>query len=67
MYIQGCIIIFPHDVGPWLFAFAWTAEKDKQFFEDKLSSSMNALDSQKQQMDHLSLKLVSAEEIIRNR
>ncbi|KAH9690744.1 Synaptonemal complex protein 1 [Citrus sinensis] len=43
------------------------AEKNKEFFEDKISSSMNAVDFQKQQMDHLSLKLGSAEEIIRKR
>ncbi|KAH9756593.1 Synaptonemal complex protein 1 [Citrus sinensis] len=43
------------------------AEKNKEFFEDKISSSMNAVDCQKQQMDHLSLKLGSAEEIITKR
>lgn len=46
-------------------AFSLTAEKNKEFFEDKMSSSMNIVDCQKQQMDHLSLKLGSAEEIIR--
>ncbi|KAL5779697.1 hypothetical protein ACOSQ2_010434 [Xanthoceras sorbifolium] len=43
------------------------AEKDKEAFEDKLSTSMVAIDCLKQQMDGLSLKLGSAEETIRNR
>ncbi|KAK1555616.1 hypothetical protein Q3G72_029027 [Acer saccharum] len=43
------------------------AEKDKEAFEDKLSTSTKAIDCLKQQMDGLSLKLGSAEETIRNR
>ncbi|XP_038717049.1 synaptonemal complex protein 1-like isoform X2 [Tripterygium wilfordii] len=43
------------------------AEKDKEFFKGKLSESSVAIDSLSQQMNNLSLKLGSAEEIIRNR
>ncbi|KAM1729294.1 hypothetical protein ACFX12_019704 [Malus domestica] len=43
------------------------AEKDKESFECKLSASSIALDGLNQQMDGLSLKLESAEELIRNR
>ncbi|KAK3230876.1 hypothetical protein Dsin_002757 [Dipteronia sinensis] len=43
------------------------AEKDKEAFEDKLSTNTKAIDCLKQQMDGLSLKLGSAEETIRNR
>ncbi|XP_022773152.1 synaptonemal complex protein 1-like isoform X5 [Durio zibethinus] len=43
------------------------AEKDKEFFEGKLSQSSKAIDSLNEHMDGLSLKLSSAEETIRNR
>ncbi|KAK9270469.1 hypothetical protein L1049_026049 [Liquidambar formosana] len=43
------------------------AEKDKAFFEDKLSASTLAIDDLNHQMDGLSLKLESADETIRNR
>ncbi|GKV09331.1 hypothetical protein SLEP1_g20849 [Rubroshorea leprosula] len=43
------------------------AEKDKEFFEVKLSASSKAIDCLNQKMDALSLKLVSAEENIRGR
>lgn len=43
------------------------AEKDKMFFEDKLSASTLAIDDLNSQMNGLSLKLVSAEDIIKNR
>ncbi|XP_031392918.1 synaptonemal complex protein 1-like isoform X2 [Punica granatum] len=43
------------------------AEKDKEFFEDKLSASSAAFDSLNQQMKDLSLKLESQEETIRKR
>ena len=42
-----------------------TAEKDKEFFEGKLSANEKALDDLNQQMNGLSLKLESAEETIR--
>ncbi|KAF2299690.1 hypothetical protein GH714_002460 [Hevea brasiliensis] len=41
------------------------AEKDKEFFEGKLSASSNAIENLNQQMNELSLKLDSAEETIR--
>ncbi|KAJ9166594.1 hypothetical protein P3X46_021320 [Hevea brasiliensis] len=41
------------------------AEKDKEFFEGKLSTSSNAIENLNQQMNELSLKLDSAEETIR--
>ena len=41
-----------------------TAEKDKEFFEEKLSTSSIALDDLNQQMHDLSLKLESAEETL---
>ncbi|KAH7865402.1 hypothetical protein Vadar_006149 [Vaccinium darrowii] len=43
------------------------AEKDKKFFEDKLSSSASALDNLHVQMQTLSLKLETSEETVRNR
>ncbi|XP_044511774.1 synaptonemal complex protein 2-like isoform X2 [Mangifera indica] len=43
------------------------AEKDKEFFEEKLSASMKSIDILKQHIDGLSLKLGSAEELIRDR
>ncbi|KAB5568696.1 hypothetical protein DKX38_002489 [Salix brachista] len=43
------------------------AEKDKEFFEGKLSASSNGIDNLNQQLNDLSLKLDSAEETIRNR
>ncbi|XVF36717.1 hypothetical protein REPUB_Repub19eG0082100 [Reevesia pubescens] len=43
------------------------AEKDKEFFEGKLSHSSKDIDSLNEHMDGLSLKLSSAEETIRNR
>ncbi|KAI8550390.1 hypothetical protein RHMOL_Rhmol06G0102500 [Rhododendron molle] len=42
------------------------AEKDKEFFEDKLSSSASAIDNLHDQMKTLSLKLESSEETVRN-
>ncbi|KAG5544014.1 hypothetical protein RHGRI_016686 [Rhododendron griersonianum] len=42
------------------------AEKDKEFFEDKLSSSASAIDNLHDQMKTLSLKLESSEESVRN-
>ncbi|PON61551.1 Synaptonemal complex protein [Parasponia andersonii] len=42
------------------------AEKDKEFFEGKLSTNVIALDDLNQQMNGLSLKLDSAGETIRN-
>lgn len=46
---------------------ALTAEKDREYFEGKISASAIALDGLNQQMNGLSLKLESAEDIIRNR
>ncbi|XP_002513917.2 synaptonemal complex protein 2 isoform X1 [Ricinus communis] len=43
------------------------AEKDKAFFEIKLSESSNAIDSLNQQLNNLSLKLGSAEGTVRTR
>ncbi|KAJ6337542.1 hypothetical protein OIU76_007257 [Salix suchowensis] len=43
------------------------AEKDKEFFEGKLSASSNSIDNLNQQLNDLSLKLGSAEETIRTR
>ncbi|CAK7347138.1 unnamed protein product [Dovyalis caffra] len=43
------------------------AEKDKEFFEGKLSTSSNAIDNLNQQLNTLFLKLGSAEETIRTR
>ncbi|KAJ0087205.1 hypothetical protein Patl1_08520 [Pistacia atlantica] len=43
------------------------AEKDEECFEEKLSASTKAIDNLKQQMDGLSLKLGSAEELVRDR
>ncbi|KAL3733157.1 hypothetical protein ACJRO7_022648 [Eucalyptus globulus] len=43
------------------------AEKDKEFFEDKLSASSVAIDGLNQQMAALSMKLESAEETIQRR
>ncbi|ONI35114.1 hypothetical protein PRUPE_1G516800 [Prunus persica] len=43
------------------------AEKDRESFEGKISASTIALDGLNQQMNGLSLKLESAEDIIRNR
>ncbi|KAK4803365.1 hypothetical protein SAY86_001568 [Trapa natans] len=43
------------------------AEKDKEFFKDKISTSSAALDILNQQMIELSLKLESAEEAVRIR
>ncbi|XP_058217863.1 synaptonemal complex protein 1-like isoform X2 [Rhododendron vialii] len=42
------------------------AEKDKEFFEDKLSSSASAIDNLHDQMKTLSLKLECSEETVRN-
>ena len=50
-----------------LYFLADSAEKDKETLENKLSASSNALDSLNKQMDDLSLKLGSAEEMIRTR
>lgn len=44
-----------------------TAEKDKEFFEEKLSAGSIALDVLNQQMHALSLQLESAEETTRIR
>lgn len=44
-----------------------TADKDKDFLEEKLSASSIALDGLNQQMHGLSLKLASAEETTRIR
>ena len=44
-----------------------TAEKDKEFFEEKLSATSITLDGLNQQMHGLSLNLESAEETIRIR
>lgn len=46
---------------------ALTAEKDKEFFEGKLSASVVAIDGLNEQMNGLSLKLENADETIRNR
>ncbi|KAJ7006810.1 synaptonemal complex protein 1-like [Populus alba x Populus x berolinensis] len=43
------------------------AEKDKEFFEGKLSASSNGIDYLNQQLNDLSVKLGSAEETIRTR
>ncbi|KAH7524396.1 hypothetical protein FEM48_Zijuj06G0114800 [Ziziphus jujuba var. spinosa] len=43
------------------------AEKDKEFFEGKLSASAVAVEGLNQQMNGLSLKLENAEETLRNR
>ncbi|KAJ4839896.1 Synaptonemal complex protein 1 [Turnera subulata] len=43
------------------------AEKDKEFFDGKLSASSKAIDSLNQQLGGLSLKLGSAEETIKTR
>ncbi|XP_048130972.1 synaptonemal complex protein 1-like isoform X4 [Rhodamnia argentea] len=43
------------------------AEKDKEFFDDKLSASSVAIDGLNQQMAALSMKLESAEETIQRR
>ncbi|KAJ8772085.1 hypothetical protein K2173_027262 [Erythroxylum novogranatense] len=43
------------------------AEKDKEFFEEKLSTSSNAIDNLNQELNFLSEKLGSAENIIRTR
>ncbi|KAA8538084.1 hypothetical protein F0562_027692 [Nyssa sinensis] len=43
------------------------AEKDKAFFEDKLSVSSTALDNLHDQMKSMSLRLESSEETVRNR
>lgn len=44
-----------------------SAEKDKEFFENKLSASSNAIENLNQQMNELSLKLDSAGKAIRTR
>ena len=43
-----------------------TAEKDKEFFNDKMSTSASALDNLHDQMKTLSLRLESSEETVRN-
>ncbi|KAK3033908.1 hypothetical protein RJ639_033543 [Escallonia herrerae] len=43
------------------------AEKDKKFFEEKLSTTSMAIDNLHDQMKSLSLTLKSSEEIVRNR
>lgn len=45
----------------------WTAEKDKKFFEGKLSESSKAIDCLRKHMNALSLKFEAAEESVRNR
>ncbi|KAF7140983.1 hypothetical protein RHSIM_Rhsim06G0082300 [Rhododendron simsii] len=42
------------------------AEKDKEFFEDKLSTNASTIDNLHDQMKTLSLKLESSEETVRN-
>ncbi|XP_057469246.1 synaptonemal complex protein 1-like isoform X2 [Actinidia eriantha] len=42
------------------------AEKDKEFFDDKMSTSASALDNLHDQMKTLSLRLKSSEETVRN-
>ncbi|KAF7131732.1 hypothetical protein RHSIM_Rhsim09G0084000 [Rhododendron simsii] len=48
------------------FLFSASADKDKEFFEDKLLSSALAIDNLHDQMKTLSLKLKSLEETVRN-
>ena len=45
----------------------WTAEQDKQSIEEKFTTNAAALDSLNDQMNNLSIKLESAEEMIRER
>lgn len=44
-----------------------TAERDKEYFEGKLSANAVAVDDLNQKMNTLSLKLESAEETMKNR
>ncbi|KAF8404596.1 hypothetical protein HHK36_009483 [Tetracentron sinense] len=70
---------YPLSLGPFFFHTvqhrfslkiskpASTAEQDRKLYEDKLSASSKAFDSLHLQMNALSVKLDSMEEIIRNR
>lgn len=56
----------------WFVALAFSyvasvAEKDREFFESKFSSSSEAIDNLKQQMQDLCLRLGTAEENIKIR